>query len=351
MSSPNLSQTTVDPQNSKRVAAIGIGTAGCSILLHLSDYDIEIDSYHFLSCDKNDLSIAEKGERILIPLEIGGKVATGYVRGAALKSLYKIKHIIEGSEMVIVTTGLGGKVGSAIAPLVAELCRDHSKKCLVIATMPFRFEGNRHFTAGVALKRLKKLATGIIVIDNDEILDNAPQAPILESYRAINQKIGFALSRLLGGSEESGVAVDMHKFLETLGTGGYSLLEVADSSSTNAPEDAVKRALKSICRRANPESATRALLYMVGDEKLSSSDLCSSIDLVSGALGKGSPEIQYGFSSKQTSTTTAILITVGYQSTRFDDYDPLSKILAGSEVDDAPETNLGVDLGDIVPLE
>lgn len=350
MPSPKLSQSN-KIQNSTRVTAIGIGSAGCNILSQLFDYDLEINSYHFLSCDRNDLATPEKGEKVLIPLELGGKVATGYVRGAALKSLNKIRHLVEDSDMVIVTAGLGGKVGSAIAPLVAEICRESSKKCLVIATMPFRFENNRHFTAGVALKRLKKLAAGLMVIDNDEILDNAPQAPILEVYRAINQKIGFALSRLLGGSEQTGVAVDMHKFLETLGAGGYSLLEVADSSSTNSPEDAVKRALKSICRSANPESATRALLYMVGDEKLSSSDLYSSINLVSGVLGNGSPEIQYGFSSKQTSTTTAILITSGYESTRFDDYDPLSKILADSEVDDAPETNLGIDLGDISLLE
>lgn len=334
----------------KGIAAIGVGTAGCNILLQLQDHDLEIRSFNFLSCDKTDFAKLQKGEKLLIPLEVGGKVATGYVRGAALKFQSKIEQIVQNAEMVIITAGLGGKVGSAISPLVAEACKKYSKKCMAIVTMPFRFENNRHFTAGVALRRLRKLAAGIIVVDNDEILDNAPQAPLLDVYRTINEKIAIALSRLLGGSEDKGVGVDIHKLLETMNTGGYSLLEVA-TSSTNGPEEAVKRALKSICRSANPESATKALLYLIGDEKLSSSDLYSSMNLISGVLGKGSPEIQYGFSSKQTSTTTAILLTSGYQSTRFDDYDPLSKILADSEIDDAPETSLDINLVDIASVE
>jgi len=345
-----MSPTQLPENKSKGIVAVGIGTAGCNILSQLADYDLEIGSLHFLSCDKTDLTKLQNGEKMLIPLEVGGKVATGYVRGAALKFLDKIEHMVEDADMVIITAGLGGKVGSAISPLVAEACKKYSKKCMAIVTMPFRFENNKHFTAGVALKRLRKLAAGIIVVDNDEILDNAPQAPLLEVYRTINDKIGVALSRLLGGAEESGVAVDMHKLLDTMNSGGYSLLEIV-TSSTNGPEEAVKRALKSICRSANQESATKALLYLIGDEKLSSSDLYASMNLISGVIGKGSPEIQYGFSSKQTSTTTAILLTSGYQSTKFDDYDPLSKILVDSEIDDAPETSLGLDLGNITSVD
>ena len=345
-----MSPTQLPANRSEGIVAIGIGTAGCNILSHIADYDLEIGSLHFLSCDNTDLSKVHEGEKTLIPLEVGGKVATGYVRGAALKFLNKIEHIVENADMVIITAGLGGKVGSAISPIVAEACKKYSRKCMAIVTMPFRFESNKHFIAGVALKRLRKLVTGIIVVDNDEILDNAPQAPLLEVYRTINARIGVALSRLLGGPEESGVAVDMQKLLDTMNSGGYSLLEVV-TSSTNGPEEAVKRALKSICRSANPESATKALLYLIGDEKLSSSDLYASMNLISGVLGKGSPEIQYGFSSKHASTTTAILLTSGYQSTRFDEYDPLSKILANSEIDDDPETSLGLDLGDIASVD
>jgi cell division protein FtsZ len=339
------------PENkSKGIVAVGIGTAGCNILSQLADYELNIGSFNFLSCDKTDLAKVRNGEKTLIPLEVGGKVATGYVRGAALKFLDKIERMVESADMVIITAGLGGKVGSAISLLVAEACKKYSKKCMVIVTMPFRFENNKHFTAGVALKRLRKLAAGMIVVDNDEILDNAPQAPLLETYRTINDKIAVALSRLLGSSEERGISVDMHKLLETMDSGGYSLLEVV-TSSINGPEEAVKKALKSICKSANPESATKALLYLIGDEKLSSSDLYASMNLISGVIGKGSLEIQYGFSSKQTTTTTAILLTSGYQSTRFDDYDPLSKILADSEIDDAPETSLGLDLGNIASVD
>lgn len=193
------------PENkSKGIVAVGIGTAGCNILSQLADYELNIGSFNFLSCDKTDLAKVRNGEKTLIPLEVGGKVATGYVRGAALKFLDKIERMVESADMVIITAGLGGKVGSAISLLVAEACKKYSKKCMVIVTMPFRFENNKHFTAGVALKRLRKLAAGMIVVDNDEILDNAPQAPLLETYRTINDKIAVALSRLLGSSEERG---------------------------------------------------------------------------------------------------------------------------------------------------
>ena len=214
-----MSPSQLLENKSKRIVAVGIGTAGCNILSQIADYDLEISSLNFVSCDKTDLAKVQNGEKILIPLEVGGKVATGYVRGAALKFLNNIEHMVENAGMVIITAGLGGKVGSAISPLVAEVCKKYSKKCMAIVTMPFRFENNKHFTAGVALKRLRRLTAGIIVVDNDEILDNAPQAPLLEVYRTINDKIGVAFGRLLGGSEENGVAVDMHKLLDTMNSG------------------------------------------------------------------------------------------------------------------------------------
>ena len=329
----------------KGVAALGIGTFGCRILSNLAKRRLPIDSYNYISCDKNDLENGADGNKLHIDLKVGGKISPAYVRGAATRYTKHLEKLLHGNEVVFIFSGLGGTTGSALSPLIAEMAHQMDIGCFAIASMPFAFEKSKHFNSGVALKRLRKHSDGIIIIDNDELLDSAPQAPILESYNLITKSIGLALSKLLGSDDGMGVSLDAGKLIQMIKNDGYSILGISNSSSThNRSEESVKRALKSLSKTADPASAQEAILFIAGDKNISPSDLSSSINTVEGVLGKGLNTMEYGFSSQGNSTTTAIILASGFQSTKFDNYDPLGIILSGSEIDDMPDTSLDLEM-------
>ena len=67
-------------------------------------------------------------------------------------------------------TNLAGKSGSAISPIVSEICRELDVGLVSFAIMPFKYEKDRIFNSGVSLKRLKEDSECTIVLYNDSLL-------------------------------------------------------------------------------------------------------------------------------------------------------------------------------------
>ena len=53
-------------------------------------------------------------------------------------------------------SNLAGKAGAGIGPVVSRICKQEQKNLLSFAIMPFKFEKERIFQSGVALKRIRQ---------------------------------------------------------------------------------------------------------------------------------------------------------------------------------------------------
>ncbi len=94
-------------------------------------------------------------------LQIGAKVTNGLGAGsdpvigrrAALEDTDRIVEILEATDMVFVTAGLGGSgTGTGAAPVVASLAKELGALTVAVVTKPFGFEGKR---------RMKQADTGL----------------------------------------------------------------------------------------------------------------------------------------------------------------------------------------------
>ena len=81
------------------------------------------------------------GGRLTKGLGAGADPEVG--RQAALEDTDKIIEVLEGSDMVFVTTGLGGGTGTGGAPIVASLATELGALTVAVVTKPFGFEGRR----------------------------------------------------------------------------------------------------------------------------------------------------------------------------------------------------------------
>ena len=87
--------------------------------------------------------------RAPIKVQLGAEITRGLGCGAnpdsgrasALEARDRLRELLEGSDMVFVTAGMGGGTGTGAAPIVAEVAREIGALTVGVVTKPFPFEG------------------------------------------------------------------------------------------------------------------------------------------------------------------------------------------------------------------
>ncbi len=335
------------PPNADKVLAVGFGTAGCRILSHLEQTNMSIDSYAYISCEKKDMPHSSSaGSSLFMDIGFREGSSLGHVRGVAQKHMKEIRRILSGSHLVFLVAGLGGCTGSGLIPLVAQVAREEGIMTVSVITMPFGFEKSRHFYAGISLRNVRQNSDAVIIIDNDTISSDKRQMPIPRFYSLINERISVALSKIAESSGE--LNVGLNRLVDTITNNGYTVLGLGTSSSINKAEEATVKAAESVYGIVEPEEASGAILYLMGNKSLTANELATSTSRLNTMLGRGALEVHQGFSASGGETTVAILLASGFKTTKFDDYDPLDKVLQNRQIDS--EMDYGIDAEDLSNL-
>ena len=310
--------------NTRNVLVLGIGNVGCQILSNLESKS-DFDKFTYISPSLEDFPQSSKGHFLKLDMKIGGSISIPMIRSLCKPQIDTIFDSIISSNYVIVTCDPGEKISSALVPIITKLCHDNNIKCIPVLSMPYDHETHRHFNAGITLTKIKQYSSNIILIDNDEILESLPRIPISDAFDLIYSKIALSLSSLFSNNYEQ-----LENILEITEDDKYSLLSFGESSKDENTNTAVKNALQMLSNTTNPSSISRVLLFLNGNSKLSTTDVLSSINMIKGQVNES--QISHNYSNTN-SETMAVLISSGLSQTKFDDYDPLSNIFAGNNLD------------------
>jgi cell division protein FtsZ len=130
-------------------------------------------------------------------LQLGGEITRGLGCGAdpskgrssALEVRERLREILEGTDMVFVTAGLGGGTGTGAAPVVAEVAREMGALTVGVVTKPFLFEGRvrqRHAEQG--LEELHRVVDTVITIPNQRLLSLAGKnTPVRDAFKLADE--------------------------------------------------------------------------------------------------------------------------------------------------------------------
>lgn len=293
-----------------------------------------VDRFAYVSCDPNDLVSAQDGSKILIDCPIDQKLSPTKVRGLAIRSLGRIREVIGSAKIVFVVAGLGGATGTGLSPLVAAAAQECGATTVGVAVMPFEYEKKLRFYAGVSLRRLRAAARGVIVIDNDTMLHSSPSdSTLTEVYESANREAVKALSSLLSPSSDSSIPVGLNKLLGTVLQDGYSLLGMSSSDSTDKAEEALAGAVVSISKIAEAKEANHAVVILTGDESVSASQVGVTVGRLGSMMNNQAVDVEYGVNYSGGSQLQVSLLASGFKSTKYDDYDPISKVLGNRVID------------------
>jgi len=337
---------------SQDVLAVGIGSAGIRIVSLLSKQPLLVDKFLYISCDKNDFELAGGGDRILIECPVDQKLNPSMVRGLSISSRDKIADGVRGSRVAFVVAGLGGATGTGLAPLVAEIAKECGVTTVGVAVMPFEFEKKLRFYAGVSLRRFREAARGVIVIDNDSLLKSSrADATLRDVYQVANSEAVTVFTSLLSKPSGTSIPVGLNKIMGMVLQDGYSLLGVSRSGSIDKTEEALSSAVISISKMAEAKEASHAVVLLTGDSSLTASNVDMAVKRL-GSMMSDEVDIEYGVSYAGTSQLQVSLLASGFKSTKYDDYDPLSKIFGSRDViDDTMEYALPRGLEALQPCD
>ncbi|HYY67180.1 MAG TPA: hypothetical protein VE572_02400, partial [Nitrososphaeraceae archaeon] len=174
-----------------------VGIGGVGVKLAVASYkDLECNRL-LISNDKRDLSTNKKYDSVFIDSQPWLNPSSHKIRASGILSETKIRSCLEAHSTIVLIANLAGRCGTAIAPLISKMAKEGgSRKVISFAIMPFRFEKDRIFQAGVSLRRLREFSDATVVIDNDALLNNNPSLSIQQCYDITNDALHEVISSL-----------------------------------------------------------------------------------------------------------------------------------------------------------
>ena len=283
------------------ILVIGLGGAGSKLAVQAKD-SINSDCL-IISNDAKDFSSENPSVHVSTDSVVNPSVQL--IRGSTYKVADEIRSKIEDYSTVVLMSNLAGKAGSAIAPVVSEMCKEADKGLISFAIMPFKYEKDRIFNSGVSLKRVRENSECTVVLDNDSLLESNPDLSPKACYEIANSAIMHVVGSL--GSSEMSAETNI----------------LTTSKEGQNIEDSLRDSLKMLYENAPPNTVKRSMLYVVGGSNIPVGVLNSISSITSGILNESSSQVDMTSASDESKV---VMVSSIQGMTKFDNYDPLGMI-------------------------
>lgn len=190
----------MDSYNQQAVIKLmGIGGGGGNAVDHMVRSGI--DGVDFI-CANTDAQ-ALNNVQSKTTLQLGANMTKGLGAGAnpdigrqaALEDRERIQEVIEGTDMLFLTAGMGGGTGTGAAPVVAQLAKEMGILTVAVVTKPFPFEGKKRM--GVAtngITELQEHVDSLITIPNEKLLTVlGKNMSLLDAFKSANEVLQGAV--------------------------------------------------------------------------------------------------------------------------------------------------------------
>ncbi len=174
------------------IKVIGVGGGGGNAVQHMVAAGIE--GVDFISANTDAQALKASAARMT--LQLGKNITKGLGAGAdpevgrqaALEDRDQIADVLDGSDMIFITAGMGGGTGTGAAPVVAQVAKDLGILTVAVVTRPFDMEGRRRAeAAGKGIKELSQFVDSLITIPNQKLLTVLGRdVGLLDAFKAAN---------------------------------------------------------------------------------------------------------------------------------------------------------------------
>ncbi len=276
------------PTTGAKIKVIGVGGGGGNAINRMIEAGIEGVQFLVANTDLQAL----KSSRASIKIQIGEKLTRGLGAGgdpeigrqSALEDTEKIIEALEGSDMVFITTGLGGGTGTGAAPILASLATELGALTVAVVTKPFRFEGRRRQRqAEQGLNELRECVDTVITIPNERLLNAVARGtPFLESFKLADDVLRQAVQGISDIITVPGlINVDFADVKTIMAGMGMALMGTGSAAGENRALEATQRAISSpLLEEASIEGAKGLLVNVTGGTDLTLFEVNEAMSII-----------------------------------------------------------------------
>lgn len=270
------------------IKVIGIGGGGGNAVNHMIDECVEGVQFIAVNTDAQALKLS----RAPLKLQIGEKLTKGLGAGAnpeigrqaALEDTEKVLEVLEGADMVFLTTGLGGGTGTGAAPIIASLAAELGALTVAVVTKPFHFEGRKRMAqAEQGLRELKECVDTLITIPNERLLSVVDRAvTLINAFKMVDDILRQAVQGISDLITVPGLINLDFADVKTIMSGmGMALMGMGEASGETRATEATQRAISSpLLEETSIRGAKGVLINITGGADLTLFEVNQAVSMV-----------------------------------------------------------------------
>ena len=235
------------------IKIIGVGGAGTNAVSRMVMANITGVQLYAVNTDVGSLKKCSADTKV--PIGTGLGVGGDPIKGEryAEESIDKFREMLQGADMIFITTGMGGGTGTGAAPIIAKVAREMDielKKIgkpgiliIGVVTRPFTAEGSERVSnANKGIAKLREYTDALIVIPNDKIFSLIDEKTHYEQgFVFIDDVLRRAIESITDTITKTGIInIDFADIQKVLEGAGNAIIGLGDGQTL---EEAFKKAI------------------------------------------------------------------------------------------------------------
>ncbi|MBV53061.1 MAG: cell division protein FtsZ [Coxiellaceae bacterium] len=235
-----------------QIKVIGIGGGGGNAIEHMMAESI--DGVDFICANTDSQALQRSSAKMVIQLGeemtkgLGAGADPNVGRQAAEEDRERLREVLDGTDMVFITAGMGGGTGTGAAPIVAEIAKQLGILTVAVVTKPFAFEGRKRMQiAESGIRELAKTVDSLITIPNNKLLSVlGKNITLLNAFKAANNVLLGAVQGIADLITRPGlINVDFADVRTVMSEMGMAMMGTGVSSGENRAREAAEAAIAS----------------------------------------------------------------------------------------------------------
>lgn len=274
----------METENNLRIKVIGVGGGGNNAVTNIIKDKVKNVETFLINTETKILQRAETKN----VLQIGKETTNGLGAGAndlvgekaALESENEIRELLENTDMLFLTAGMGGGTGTGALPVVARIAKEMEILTVAIVTKPFTFEGRGRISrAERGIEKLKDNVNALIVICNDKL---DPKATMQESFKVADNVLKQGIQSVTDIITSVGeINLDFADIKTVLDYKGKGYMGIGKGKGENAVVEATKKAIDNPLTEYQIDNAKGIIFNVTGGEQaLKLNEVNTAIGLV-----------------------------------------------------------------------
>ena len=291
---PKFATLDPEPTLSAKLKVIGVGGGGCNAIESMMNRGLSGVEYVAINTDAQVLATSNANHKIQIGTNLTKGLGAGADPNVGKKALEedreKITKILEGSDMIFITAGMGGGTGTGGAPIVASIAQSIGALVIGIVTKPFRWEGKkRMLNAEEGISEMRQYVDSLIVIPNERILNILDDsAGAFKAFDKPNEVLHEATRGIADIITVSGrINVDFADVRSVMNHSGEALMGCGIASGENRAEEAAQKAISSpLLEGISINGAKNILLNVTASSNLTMKEINDGNQVIYDAAGE-----------------------------------------------------------------